>query len=146
MAWLTKLLYSRDEVYLAPLTGAFALGEMTAAFLIIGVPSVPKVFRTLSSQGSAVRSLLSRIRLLNWTGRKRTTEEPKGGSGHPSWRSSGHRKPRGLWDIRDDDTFDLLSVTTAYIEAEQFPACDVSFHQNAIKRDMRVDIVNERIC
>jgi hypothetical protein len=79
-------------------------------------------------------------------GRKRTTEEPKGGSGHLPRRSSVHRKPRGLWDISDDDTLDLLSVTTAHVQADQCPAYDMNFPENAIRRDMRVDVVNERIC
>lgn len=149
MAWLTKLLYSKDEIYLSPITGTFAMGEMTAAFLIIGVPSVPRVFRTLFSKGSAVRSLLSRIRLLSWNGR-RISEGPDGGSGRtlgrPSWHNPAHHTPRGLWEISDNDTFDLLSVSTANVEANRHPAYDVNFPQSSLKRDMRVYVVNERIC
>ncbi|KAG6358072.1 hypothetical protein INS49_013956 [Diaporthe citri] len=149
VVWLTKLLDSKDEIYLAPITGAFAMGEMTAAFLIIGVPSVPRVFRTLFSQGSSVRSLMSRIRLLSWTGRRRISEGPDGGSGgtlgRPSWHNPAHHTPRGLWEFSDNDTFDLLSVSTAHVEADRHPAYDVNFPQNSIKRDMRVDVVNERI-
>lgn len=149
MAWLTKLLDSTDEIYLAPITGAFAMGEMTAAFLIIGVPSAPRVFRTSFSKGSAMRSLLSRIRLLSWAGRRRTSEGPDGGNGRtlgrPSWHNPANHTPRGLWEISDNDTFDLLSVSTAHVEADRYPVYGVDFPQNSIKRDMRVDVVNERI-
>lgn len=149
MAWLTKLLDSKDEIYLTPIAGAFAMGEMIAAFLIVGVPSVPRVFRTLFSEGSAVRSLLSRIRLRSWNGRSRTSDGPDGGSGRtlgrPPRHSPAHHAPRGLWEISDNDTFDLFSVSTTDVEASHFPVHDVSFPQNSVKRDMRVDVVNERI-
>lgn len=149
MAWLTKLLESRDEIYLAPITGAFAMGEITGAFLIIGVPSVPRVFRTLSFQSSAVRTHFLRIRTLSWTGRRRVDQGRVSGSGRTlsqsPWRSSAHKRPRGAWEISDNDTFDLLSVSTAYAEAERYPAYDLNIPQNSIKRDMRVDVVNERI-
>lgn len=148
MASLTKLLYSKDEIYLAPITGAFAVAEMTAAFLIIGVPSVPRVFQTLFSKGSAVRSLLSGIRLQSWTGRRRTSEGLDGSSGRtlgrPSWHNPAHRTPRGLWEISDNDTFDLLPVSAAHVEAGWYPAYGVNFPQNSIKRGMRVDVVSER--
>lgn len=148
MAWLTRLLDSKDEIYLAPIAGAFAMGEMIAAFLIIGVPSLPRVCRTLFSKDSAVRSLLSRIRLPSWNGRRRTSDGPDGCSGtlgRPSWHNPARHTPRGLWGISDNDTFDLLSFSTADVEANRSPAYDVSFPQNSVKRDMRVDVVKEWI-
>ncbi|KAK7700369.1 hypothetical protein SLS64_010977 [Diaporthe eres] len=127
MAWLTRLLDSKDEIYLAPIAGAFAMGEMIAAFLIIGVPSLPRVCRILFSKDSAVRSLLSRIRLLSWNGKRRVSDGPDGGSGtlgRPSWHNPARHTPRGLWGISDNDTFDLLSVSTADVEANRYPAYD----------------------
>lgn len=130
MAWLTKVLNFRDETYLNPIIGAFGLGEMTAAFLIIGVPAVPRIYRTLFSQGSAMRSLLSRIKLLSWNGRRHHAKGPDGGSGRTGgqtpWRNELHHKPRGTWETSDNDTFDLLSVSTVHVEAERFPAHDVN--------------------
>lgn len=149
MVWLLKIVNAEDMTYLSPNTGAFSLGEMTAAFLVIGVPSVPRVFKTLFCQGSAIRTLWSSIKLPSWTGRRRTSGGPKGGGGRtpnqPAWHIPVHHKPRGVWEIGHNGTFDLLSVSTAHVEADQYPAHAVNFPRNSIKRDMRVDVVNERV-
>lgn len=144
MVWLTKLQQFRDETYNNPIIGAFGLGEITAAFLIIGVPAVPRILRGKFSQDSAVRYLLSRIKLLSWTGKKRPAEAPDGGSGRTQsqapWRSALFRKPRGAWDTSTNDTFDLLSVSTVHVDEEQNPA-----PTETTKGDMGLDVVNERI-
>lgn len=151
MVWLTKILHSEDDAYLIPIMGTFTLGEVTAAFLIIGVPSVPKIFRTLSSQGSAVRSLLSRVRLLGWIGRRRDAQRLEYGSGRtlsqPPWRGTVHRRPRDAWETSDNDTFDLLSASTAHVEADRCRAYDfdLSIPQDSVKKSIRVDVTAERM-
>lgn len=122
------------------------MGEMAAAFLIIGVPSVPRVFRTLFSEGSAVRSLLSGIKLLSWTGRRPNAERKDGGSDriliqHP-YHGQVHHKPRGAWNTSNDDSFDLLPLSTAHIEAGRDRRYDENLPQNSIKIHTRVDVVN----
>lgn len=130
MAWLTKVLNFRDETYLHPIFGGFALCEMTMAFLIIGVPAVPRVFRTLFSHGTVLRCLLSRIKLLSWNRIKRPAKGPDDGSERMGRQTPGrnelHRRPRGAWEGDDNDTFDLLSVSTVHVEAERYPAHDVN--------------------
>lgn len=149
MVWLTKILRSEDDLYFIPVMGTFAIGEITAAFLIIGIPSIPRLYRTLSSKDSAIRTILSRIRLLSWTGRRRTAQESESASGglEVPWRNPVHKKPRGAWEISDNDTFDLLSNTTAHAEADRYPAYDLNSNipQNSIKMDMRVDVASERM-
>lgn len=151
LAWIAEFLHSEDELYLASIIGVFAIGENTAGFLIIGVPSVPKVFRTFSHKDSAVRSGLSGIKLPSWTGRRRTAEGPDGGSGsgralvQPSWRTPVHQKSRGAWAISENDSLEILSPSTTRVEAGRHPTHSVNLPQNSIKRDVRVDVVNERV-
>lgn len=133
MAWLTKVLNFRDETYLHPIIGGFALCEMTVAFLIIGVPAVPRVFSALFSHGTAMRCLFKRIKLLGWNRVKRPANGPDDGYGRtgsqtPS-RNELHRNPREAWEGDYNDTFDLLSVSTVHVEAERFPAYDVNSPQ-----------------
>lgn len=122
------------------------MGEMTAAFLIIGVPSVPRVFRTLFSQGSALRSLMSSIKLLSWTGRRPNDERQDGGSNriliqHP-FHGQVYHKPRGAWNMSNDESFDLLPLATAHIEAGRGRGYDENLPQNSIKIHTTVDVVN----
>lgn len=149
MVWLTKILHSEDDTYLIPIMGTFTLGEVTAAFLVIGVPSVPKIFHTLTSQGSAVRTLLSRIRLLSWIGRRRNAQRLEHGSARtlsqPPWRGTVHKRPRDAWETSDNDTFDLLSASTAHVEADWCRAYDfdLSIPQSSVKNGSRVDVTAE---
>lgn len=149
MVWLVKILRSDDATYYIPIMGSFGLGEITAGFLIIGIPSIPMLFRTLFSQDSAVRTFLNRTRLLSWTGTRRTAQKSESRSGgiERPWGSAAHKKPHGAWEISENDTFDLLSVTSAHVEADRYQAYDLNYSipQNSIKRDMRVDVASERM-
>lgn len=146
MIWCVKILKSDDVTYYVPTMGCFALGEITAGFLIIGIPPIPKLLRTISAEDSGIRSFLSRIWVLgsNWSRRK--TQELGGGSDgiERPWRSAAHKKPRGAWEITDNDTFDILSVAS-HAEADRYPGHDLNGNipQNSIKRDMRVDVASE---
>ncbi|KAK2606508.1 hypothetical protein N8I77_005251 [Diaporthe amygdali] len=148
MIWCTKILKSDDATYYVPIMGCFALGEITAGFLIIGIPPIPKLLHTLSADDSGIRSFLSRIGVLGSNGSRRKTQELGGCSDRIErpWRSAAHKKPRGAWEITENDTFDLLSVTS-HAEAERYPGHDLNGNipQNSIKRDMRVDIASERL-
>lgn len=148
MIWCTKILKSDDATYYDPIIGCFALGEITAGFLIIGIPPIPKFLRTLSAKDSGMRGFLSRIGVLGSNGSRRKTQELGGGSDkiERPWRSVAHKKPRGAWDITDNDTFDLLSVTS-HAEADRYPGHDLNGNipQNSIKRDMRVDVASEQM-
>ncbi|KAG8158295.1 hypothetical protein KVR01_012056 [Diaporthe batatas] len=153
MAWLTKFMADTREVtYLAPIAGAFSLGETTAAFLIIGVPSVPKVFNKLSSQCLSIRSMWAKIGLSSWSGRRQTRGRVDDASrsggrtpNQPIWRSPVHHQALGAWEVGDSDTFDLLYASAARLEADRYPAHAVDVPQSSIKRQMSIDVVNERI-
>lgn len=148
MIWCTKILKSDDAIYYVPTMGCFALGEITAGFLIMGIPPIPKLIHKLSAQDSGIRSFLSRIGVLTSTGSRRKSQDLSGGSDKIKrpWRRAAHMNPRGAWEITDNDTFDLLSITS-HAEADRYPGHDLNGNipQNSIKRDMGVDVASERI-
>ncbi|KAI0465885.1 hypothetical protein F4859DRAFT_499545 [Xylaria cf. heliscus] len=99
---LLKILDNSDTIYYVGLVGLWGLGEIAAGFLIIGIPAIPKVTKSIPISASVVSLLHS------WT-------RPSGSGGRvpSSWRSWGKpptRKRRGQWDITDLETLDLVSV------------------------------------
>lgn len=46
LAYLVRMLNSSDQIYTVATTGLWSIGEMTAGFLIIGIPSIPKVIKS----------------------------------------------------------------------------------------------------
>lgn len=101
---LFELMASPDELYYIPDIGLWGIGEMTAGFLIIGIPSAPKTIKSMPGSDS-VTSLLA-----SW---RRGSAPTNNRDVMPPPRSPLTRKPRGLWEISDTDTFQLVSVKSA---------------------------------
>lgn len=107
LVYLLQLLDSEDEYYWIGNVALWGAGELTAGFLVIGVPGVPKVIQSIQASESFT-NLLSRFGI----SAVRTEQEPK--NARPTERNMGRistrRKPRGQWDISDTDTFGLVSI------------------------------------
>ncbi|KAI1076950.1 hypothetical protein F5B20DRAFT_583689 [Whalleya microplaca] len=101
---LFQLMASPDQLYYIPDIGLWGIGEMTAGFLIIGIPSAPKTIKSIPGSDS-VTSLLNSCRRRGAPTTNHDSKLPR--------RNPLTRKPRGLWEISDTDTFQLMSVKSA---------------------------------
>ncbi|XXG99238.1 hypothetical protein Hte_005575 [Hypoxylon texense] len=101
---LFELMASPDELYYIPDIGLWGIGEITAGFLIIGIPSAPKTIKSMPGSDS-VTSLLA-----SW---RRGSAPTNNRDVMPPPHNPLTRKPGGLWEISDTDTFQLMSVKSA---------------------------------
>lgn len=137
LVYLLQLLWSDDELYYIVDVGLWGIGEITAGFLIMGIPGLPKVAQSIMSTPSLVY-LISHLRgTTKESGSGPSLSEPK--KRHPSlrtWGQGSRRQRRSLWDIGDTDTYALVTVQA-----------DAAFQKhgqeqppNAILREIRVDV------
>ncbi|KAI0197539.1 hypothetical protein F4808DRAFT_293191 [Astrocystis sublimbata] len=128
---LLKILDSNDAFYYVTEVGLWGIGEMTAGFLIIGIPASPRAMKSLPFSGSVVSLFHSLTRSNN--------VPSSGGGGHSylqSWRRPLSRKRRGLWEISELETgFDLDNVGT--------PPQHGNPPAGAIAREVRVEVGDE---
>ncbi|KAI0393942.1 hypothetical protein F5Y17DRAFT_430351 [Xylariaceae sp. FL0594] len=103
LVFLLKILGSSDAIYNLSIVGLWGLGESAAGFLIMGIPSVPKVTKNLPISAS-VTSLLR-----SWT-RRGPSSSDVAASVPKSRRRQFSRKRRGPWDISELETHDLVTL------------------------------------
>ncbi|KAJ0115242.1 hypothetical protein J7T55_001652 [Diaporthe amygdali] len=154
MVYSIETLYSKDYTYIYTTVGLWSLGELTSGFLVIGVPSIPKVYRSLYSQpDSIVHTMATRLRGTRTAdsgggaGRAHHVESGSGSANLPSWftpRPSS--QSRDMWNITRDDGYGLLPDQhgrAAYVEAYPDPASSVELPEYAIIRETRVQISSQ---
>ncbi|ESZ94754.1 hypothetical protein SBOR_4866 [Sclerotinia borealis F-4128] len=114
LVYLLQLLYSDDELFYIVDVGLWGIGEITAGFLIIGIPAAPKVVQSITNS-SSFTSLISRFRTT-----AEPTSRPSGdGPSLRTWgRGSSNNRRRGLWEISDNDTFGLVSAQAEAVPSE----------------------------
>lgn len=127
-----QLLYSDDELYYIADVGLWGIGEITAGFLIIGIPGLPKVTQSIRSSTYFV-SLISRLR--------GTTVQSQSAPSSDrldlrTWGQGSRPRRRGLWEISDVDSYALATVTTEGMA--QKPEHETPPH--TILRETRVDV------
>lgn len=129
---LRKLLSCEDELYYVVLVGLWGIGEITAGFLIIGIPAISKVVQSIQSSHSFI-SLVSRFKA---TTLESTTAPSRDKPKLRTWGKGSGRKPRGAWEISDVDTYASVSVQAEGVpnetERERLP--------KGIIRETRVDV------
>lgn len=137
MVYLLQLLDSDDELYYIVDVGLWGIGEITAGFLILGIPGLPAVVQTVKSSTSFT-TLISRFRGTTAPSQSDPSSE------RPSirtWGQGSRRKRRGLWEISDLDTYGLVSVRAQAASSETMPGdAERERPPNAILRETRVDV------
>ncbi|ROV89714.1 hypothetical protein VMCG_10357 [Cytospora schulzeri] len=130
IVYSVRTLYSTDYTYLYTVVGLWSLGELTAGFLVIGVPAIPRRTRA----------------------RK---EGEEGGRGHhiassdlPPWRrpSPTSRTTRDLWFVAENDDYNLLPFQArqaAHIEAGEDPSSHVELAKYTDIRGTQVDVIRQ---
>ncbi|KAF2648907.1 hypothetical protein K491DRAFT_611829, partial [Lophiostoma macrostomum CBS 122681] len=101
---LYQTLKTSDKMYTASETALWSGAGMTAGFLIVGVPSIPKVAKTLPCYERIRSKLHSKLR----------SDEIQSRLGLPSWYKPERRAPRNSLDISeiDQSEFELLQPKT----------------------------------
>ncbi|KAI0594689.1 hypothetical protein F4775DRAFT_419798 [Biscogniauxia sp. FL1348] len=100
--WLDQMLHSEDILYCMSFRGIWGIGEWAGGFLIMGIPSAPKVFQNLPLS----ESVISLIRSLT----SYSAPSNIGDVRLPSWRKPLSRKRRGLWEISELETQNTVSM------------------------------------
>ncbi|KUI71772.1 hypothetical protein VM1G_07360 [Cytospora mali] len=143
MVYSVQTLSSSDYTYVYTAVGLWSLGELTSGFLVIGVPALPKLYRSLYSEpGSFLRRVLGRHTANSGGGHH------IGSSDLPPWRrtSPSSRAPRDPWDVYDNDHYDLLSVQpgqATHMEAGQDPSYSVELPKYAVLREDQMDVISQ---
>ncbi|KAI0444954.1 hypothetical protein F4803DRAFT_509652 [Xylaria telfairii] len=125
---LLKILESSDAFYYITEVGLWGIGEMTAGFLIIGIPAFPRVAKSLPFSDSVVS-------LFHSLTRSKVSEGGDVRSYFRSWGRPISRKRRGLWEISELDTYDLATVDT--------PAGQGNTSPDSPTREVRVELTDE---
>jgi hypothetical protein len=94
---------SLDVTFYTTPVALWGVGEMTIGFLVLGIPSIPKVVQSLPFPG-CVASFVRCFRRTDSSG------DPRGGYYWPKFVA---RKPRDQWQISDVDTHDLFEVKSS---------------------------------
>ncbi|KAI5865996.1 hypothetical protein GGS23DRAFT_363716 [Durotheca rogersii] len=104
IVWLDRMLHSEDILYCMSIRSLWGIGEWAAGFLILGIPSAPKVFQSLPFSESVMTLIHS------WTNHS-TSSNNVDGIAHRSWGRPLSRKRRGLWEITELETQDTVPMT-----------------------------------
>ncbi|KAF2802362.1 uncharacterized protein BDZ99DRAFT_503839 [Mytilinidion resinicola] len=96
LVYSIKLMHSEDVAYSVSPVGVWSIGEMTSAFLIVGVPSLPRIFKV-----PWVQSVFTWIQSLTGGSSKGTRESSR--KGLPSWYKNAPTARR-----RQDDVYSEL--------------------------------------
>lgn len=101
LVYSVELVYTEDVTYAVSPVGLWSIGEITSSFLLVGVPSVPRILR----ETPLVKAVLTSIRSLVRGSKKGTQNNSR--KGLPSWYK---RKPtaRRRWE----DTCSEVDVCT----------------------------------
>ncbi|KAI4947914.1 hypothetical protein J4E86_008431 [Alternaria arbusti] len=103
--YIYRLLHTSDQLYIVSIAGLWGVGEMTAGFLIIGFPSLPKVVKALPFSDSVV-SLLRQITRPGSSGHAEGQSETR--RGLPSWHKAAPlKKRRDQFEISELSEYDL---------------------------------------
>lgn len=96
MVWLDRMLHSEDTLYWMSIHALWGIDEMGAGFLILGIPSLPKVFQMLPFSESVAKPL--------WPVTNGSLPKSFNTIG---WRKPMSRKRRGLWEISELESHSL---------------------------------------
>jgi hypothetical protein len=124
------MLNTPDQLYTVSTTGLWSIGETTAGFLIIGIPSVPKAVKSIP----LTESVISLIR--SWKRTCQSGMQSNSRRGHPSWYKPQSRQRHNQTDYSDLDKHELISVKGAMGAEDRMP--------NAITMEVHVQTTNER--
>ncbi|KAI4910494.1 uncharacterized protein J4E92_010422 [Alternaria infectoria] len=103
--YIYRLLHTSDQLYIVSIAGLWGVGEMTAGFLIIGFPSLPKVVKALPFSDSVV-SLLRQITRPGSSGHAEGQAETR--RGLPSWHKAAPlKKRRDQFEVSELSEYDL---------------------------------------
>ncbi|KAI0415147.1 hypothetical protein F5X98DRAFT_231398 [Xylaria grammica] len=110
LAYFIKLLWSNDATFIFSGVALWTILEVTTGFLIMGIPAFPRAAKMLpmsDSIASFFQSLWSRSGL------------SKTQISIPQWQfyKPKSRRRRGLWEITDLETHDMLSVATTNVNS-----------------------------
>lgn len=125
--YLMVFLNTTDQMFTVSRVGLWSIGEMTAGFLIIGIPSIPKFIKTIPVSESLVSLIRTLTRtqpsgLSSKTPRQYTPPEPSG----------RRNSPPGL----SVDEYDMDTIKdTSY---------SLHHKQSGILRETQVDVTRER--
>ncbi|KAI1209623.1 uncharacterized protein F4807DRAFT_84421 [Annulohypoxylon truncatum] len=102
--YLSKVLDANDATYYLSLVGLWGLGEVAAGFMIMGIPALPRATKMIPFSESVA------LLLRPWTKREVSSIHER--SNLPHWRRPFSRKRRGLWDITDLESRDLITMNS----------------------------------
>lgn len=107
LVYIVKLLSSNDVVYIMPNVAIWSVWEVTAGFLVLGIPAMPAAFKALPFSGSFV----SLLRLKS----RRSDQRGLSPVAHPQWQlyRPRQRRRRSLWAISDLESHDVSTVDRA---------------------------------
>ena len=123
------MLNSPDQFYTVSITALWSVGELTAGFLIIGIPCLPKVVKSISLT-EWVNTLIR-----SW---KRTVQSGFQNSsrrGLRSWYKQHWQKRLNQTSYSDIDKHDHMYMKSAMGAEERMPI--------AINREVRLQMTNE---
>ncbi|KAF2877772.1 hypothetical protein BDV95DRAFT_588804 [Massariosphaeria phaeospora] len=102
--YIYRLLNSPDQLFTVSEAGLWAIGEMTAGFMIMGIPSLPKVVKSLPYS----ESVLSLLRSLTRPGS--SGQQTNSRRGLPSWYKPAPKKRPNQFEVSELNEHDLLSL------------------------------------
>ncbi|KAI1452812.1 hypothetical protein F4805DRAFT_445932 [Annulohypoxylon moriforme] len=102
---INTLIHSDDIIYNISSLGLWDVGEITAGFMIVGIPSLPHVIRKIP----LAESVVSLVRVITGSSRSATHSTPK--RELPLWmKPQEHKSPR-RWDSVITDEYNPSSVS-----------------------------------
>ncbi|KAI0848450.1 hypothetical protein F5Y00DRAFT_262544 [Daldinia vernicosa] len=103
IVWLDRMLNSSDILYCMSIRSIWGIGEWAGGFLILGIPSAPKVFQKLPFSDS----VLNLIRSLT----EHSASSNVGGVIPRTWgKPLSRKRRRGLWEITELETNDTVPM------------------------------------
>lgn len=124
------MLNSPDQLYTVSTTGLWSIGEMTAGFLIIGIPSLPKVVKSIPLTESVISLIKSWKKTGHSGGQSNSRRDLR------SWYKPQSRKRHNQTDYSDLDQHDLIPMKSAMGAEDRMP--------NTITRVIHMQTTNER--
>ncbi|KAH8721494.1 hypothetical protein GQ44DRAFT_829083 [Phaeosphaeriaceae sp. PMI808] len=118
LRYLVRLMLSLDVTYYTTYVALWGVAEMTVGFLILGIPSLPKVIKALPIPKS-LALLLHSIKRSSDSGDSLEGGLPLSWRKPLSWRRPVTRKQRDQWEISDLDTYDLGTVTSENVDRSE---------------------------
>jgi hypothetical protein len=89
ISYSVKLLHNRDILYHSAPVGVWIQCEITAGFLILGIPTLPKIFKN----SGLAQHCVSLVR--SWTTRSSSKDKPSSNNQNVSWyRNASRKTPR----------------------------------------------------